>query len=80
MLVEKILPPDPELKHPVCLKGQGACPPEDVGGVWGYASFLEAMADPAHPEHDEYVQWVGDKFDPAVFDLEETNAALQRIR
>lgn len=24
-----------------CVKGQGACPPEDCGGVWGYADLLE---------------------------------------
>ena len=24
-----------------CLKGQGACPPEDCGGVWGYVELLE---------------------------------------
>lgn len=80
VLVEKILPPDPKLKHPVCLKGQGACPLEDIGGVWGYANFLEAIADPSHPDHAMYTEWVGDEFDPAAFDLEANNAALQRIK
>src|SRR3972149_3664448 len=68
ILVEKILPPDPQMKHPVCLKGKGACPPEDVGGVWGYAEFLRAIRDPEHSEHDEYLEWVGDEFDPKAFD------------
>lgn len=80
ILVEKILPPDPELKHPVCLKGKGACPPEDVGGVWGYAEFLEAICDPKHEEHDSWLEWVGDEFDPDAFDLEDTNAALRLIK
>ena len=35
VLVDEILPPDPALKRHVCLKGKGACPPEDVWGVWG---------------------------------------------
>ena len=78
--MEKILPPEPGAKYPLCLKGQGACPPEDVGGVWGYAGFLEAMADPAHPEHEEYMEWIGGEFDPGVFDLDEVNRALRRIK
>ena len=27
----------------ITLKGRRAGPPEDVGGVWGYMHFLEAM-------------------------------------
>ena len=33
-------------RYPLCIEGERACPPEDVGGVWGYAEYLEAMADP----------------------------------
>lgn len=68
------------LKHGVCLDGQGACPPEDVGGISGYAEFLEALADPAHEEHEEYLAWVGYKFDASAFNVAATNAALQRVR
>ncbi len=68
------------LKHAVCLDGQNACPPEDVGGVGGYAQFLEALADPLHEEHDSYLVWVGYKFDPEAFELAAANAALQRLR
>jgi hypothetical protein len=35
------------------LAGKRACPPEDVGGIWGYYRFLEAIQDPKHPEHGE---------------------------
>jgi hypothetical protein len=68
------------LKFGVCLDGQGACPPEDVGGTTGYANFLEAVADPLHEEHDDMLVWVGYKFDPSEFDVAAANAALQRIR
>lgn len=76
VLVEKITPPDPEQVYPICIKGRRACPPEDVGGVWGYEEFLEAIRDPKHPEHEEYLGWIGGPFDPKAFDLEETNDFL----
>lgn len=80
ILVEKILPPDDKQRLPVCIKGKRACPPEDVGGVWGYDSFLEAMQDPNHPEHEMYVEWIGDSFDAEAFDLDEVNQRLRRFR
>jgi len=79
IVVEKILP-EPGVKYPTCLKGKGACPPEDVGGVWGYAGFLEAIHDPNHEEHKMYLEWIGGSFDPEAFDLDDTNAALRRVK
>ena len=80
ILVEKILPAETGVKYPVCLKGKRACPPEDVGGVWGYEAFLEAVSDPGHEEHDTYVEWMDGEFDPEAFDLDEINQALQRVK
>ena len=77
LLVEKILPKEKGLDYPVCIKGKRACPPEDVGGVWGYADFQEAIANPEHDEHDSYLEWVGGEFDPAAFDLDEVNERLR---
>lgn len=59
-------------KYPIVLKGKGACPPEDVGGIYGYYDFLEAIKDPKHPEHKDYVEW-GEDFDPDEFDINEIN-------
>jgi hypothetical protein len=39
---------EPGREYPVCVDGQRACPLEDVGGVWGYADFLNKMQDPDH--------------------------------
>ena len=80
ILVEKILPPEPDQAYPVCLTGRRACPPEDVGGIWGYEHFLEAIADPEHEEHEDYLEWAGGEFDPEAFDLEEVNGALRALR
>ena len=79
LLVEKILPLEAGQPYPVCLTGKRACPPEDCGGIWGYASLLEAIRDPEHPEHEEMVDWVGGAFDPEAFDLDEVNSALQNL-
>ena len=68
------------LKFAHCLDGQRACPPEDCGGTGGYEEFLEAVADPTHEEHDDYVGWVGRYFDPEPFSVATDNAALQRVR
>jgi hypothetical protein len=39
LVLEKILPPDPAAELPRCLAGKRACPPEDCGGLWGYAEL-----------------------------------------
>jgi hypothetical protein len=80
VLLEKILPPDPAVHYPVCIAGKRACPPEDCGGIWGYDNFLEAIQNPDHPEHEEFVEWIGGSFDPEAFDIEDVNRALRRIR
>lgn len=80
LLVEKILPPEPDVHYPRCIKGKRACPPEDVGGVWGYDSFLEAIQNPDDSEHEDMLEWIGGEFDPEAFDLDEINEALRRIR
>ena len=75
-IVIESLPPSPaflQLPLPLCLAGENACPPEDVGGPWGYADFLSILADPKHREHADRVRWIGGVFDPAGFDLNRIN-------
>jgi len=64
-------------RYPMCIEGERNCPPEDVGGVWGYAEFLEALADPNHEQHEDFVEWAGD-FDPDEFDAMKTTKAMRR--
>jgi hypothetical protein len=79
VLVEKILPSD-GVPQAVCLTGRRAGPPEDCGGVWGYAELCDILADPDHPDHAERVEWLGHPYDPAAFDKDAVNASLGRIR
>jgi hypothetical protein len=80
ILVEKIFPMTEERRQPVCIKGARACPPEDIGGMWGYYDFLEIMEDPEHSEHEGMLEWVGGNFDPEEFNLEEINKHLRKIK
>ena len=80
LMVEKTLPLQESARYPVCLAGARACPSEDVGGIRGYENFLQALADPNHPEHEEYLEWIGGSFDPEAFDLDEVNQLLRAMR
>ena len=60
-----------ELEYPHCVAGAQACPPEDVGGVWGYEVFLKVIRDPTDARYQEMLEWVGDTFDPDDFSPEE---------
>jgi hypothetical protein len=68
---------------PLCVKAEGKCPPEDVGGSWGYENFLEAIKDPKHPEHTENREWYGlkkgEKYDETLISLENINTLLQEF-
>jgi len=48
-----------------------------VGGWSGYADFLDAMADPQHPDHDYLSEWIGGRWDPEFFTLDGANEALK---
>lgn len=76
IVVEKIFPTEPGLPYPRCVAGKHACPPEDVGGMAGYADFLEAIRDPAHRAHGEMLEWSSGSFDPEAFDIEGVNRRL----
>jgi hypothetical protein len=71
-------PGESGVKYPRCIAGSRAGPPEDVGGTYGYAEFLEAWSDPLHEQHRDMRRWVGRKFDPERFDLAENNKAITR--
>ena len=79
LLIEKALAPEPKAKYPRCIEGKRACPPDDCGGAYGYVSFLDAIRDVNHAEHEEMLEWVGGKFDPEAFDMTRVNRQLQRL-
>jgi Plasmid pRiA4b ORF-3-like protein len=80
LIVEERFLPKEGVKYPICVGGQRACPPEDCGGPWAYADFVEAIGDPDHRRHEELLEWVGGEFDPERFDQEAVNTELRRLR
>lgn len=76
IVLEKLLPIDPNAPYPMCIDGRLACPPEDCGGIPGYYNLLEALADRSHPEHEELSEWIGGHFDPEAFSIDKVNRLL----
>ena len=75
MWVKGIRDYEPGEQHVVKLiKGHGACPPEDCGGVWGYEDLLALREKKRKSAEDkERLEWyyMDDKdFDPEYYDLE----------
>lgn len=74
--LDATLPADPSSPTFACVDGEGACPPEDCGGPWGYADLLAILADPTHPEHEEMKGWAGGLIDPTAFRLADVQRAF----
>jgi len=64
-------------RYPLCVEGERACPPEDVGGVWGYTELLEAVNDPNHEQHEDFMEWAGN-IDPDEFDAVKATKEMRR--
>lgn len=77
VVLESVHRADSGVKYPRCVDGQRACPPEDVGGVWGFANYVAAVTDPSHSEHDELLEWNG-PFDPAAFDAKQATRRMKK--
>lgn len=83
ILIEQVSAPQ-NIPTLICLEGEGACPPEDIGGVTGFAGFVQAMNDPQHENHESYKSWYldvygVDQFDAQNFDIELVNDLLQSM-
>ena len=65
------------LKLPCCTADVGACPPEDCGGVWGYAELLEGLRSGSAARKKEIRSWLGGNIDPEAFDPKVADRALR---
>ncbi len=75
--IKLVATPNTEWFYPLCVAGERAAPPDDVGGAPGYMEFLDAIKTPKHPEHESMLIWIGGAFDPEGFDLNTINRTLR---
>ncbi len=65
--------------------GARRAPLEDSGGIGGYHDLLDALADPAHDEHEDAAAWVAwttgpwQEFEPEQLDIDAVNNELALI-
>lgn len=78
--IEKIEPAFPGLDYPFLIHASGRCPPEDVGGPYGYAAFLEILNDPKHPRYEQTLVWPGGSFDPQFVDIAAIDRKLRDLK
>jgi hypothetical protein len=79
IIIEDIRAGESDVDYPVLVEGAGHCPPEDCGGAPGFQAFLEAITNPAHPDHEDALDWYGDSYDPEDIEREVLDAQLSRI-
>jgi hypothetical protein len=79
IVVEDRTPPDPRHLYPRLTDVEDRCPPEDVGGFPGYERFLNILADPDDPEHQEILDWHGGAFDPNIPPADELRLGVLKL-
>jgi Plasmid pRiA4b ORF-3-like protein len=67
-------------QYPVCVDGDGACPPEDCGGPPGYERFRRVLDRPWHPEHAEMAAWADAQHYRPYFDTQLATWDLRAVR
>lgn len=77
ILVEKAQLAKENIKVPVCVSGSRACPPENIGGTYGYDRFLEYLKDPRAKFMEGLITPEPIDFDPENFDLKAINQGLR---
>jgi Plasmid pRiA4b ORF-3-like protein len=78
ILFEGCLRAEPGCRYPVCVEGERACPPEDIGGTSGYGDFLESLQNVEHDDHEGALKWIGGRFDPEEFDPMKVTRRMRR--
>ena len=84
LTVMRILDAAPGIKYPRLIAGANCAPIEDLGGISGYYSLLEAARDPNHPEREYYEERYSKSFLNDLihehFDKEGTDSRLEFLR
>ncbi|HLP08039.1 MAG TPA: plasmid pRiA4b ORF-3 family protein [Opitutaceae bacterium] len=77
--VEKLEPAKKGVRYPHLTGGHLNGPPEDCGGPAGYKEVLYSLKHPEEPLSKEWLDWLGEGFDPQHLDLAKLNKALAKL-
>lgn len=77
ILIEDIVDSPKVFFGAICLDGERACPPEDVGSVPGYYRLLEELRDPTSEDFARNCEWLGYVYNPEALDLETANLFIR---
>jgi hypothetical protein len=77
--IERFIPAEPGVLYPILVAAAGCCPPEDVGGAFGYQEFVAAISDPNHERHTEMKEWCDADIDPAVAPVGHLTSAVAAL-
>jgi hypothetical protein len=79
VILERVLPREPNKTYPVCLAGELAGPPEDCGGIPGYYRCVKAVKN--KDNSDGLLTWMGnwkaDNFSPERVKFENPRSRLK---
>jgi len=71
------------IDHPKVIAGEGKCPPEDCGGVWGYMDLIEKLDGSKDEDLEDRREWLGlddgETWDVNEVDMEEVQMKLQKM-
>lgn len=71
---------DNEPKTVILTGGANACPPDDCGGIHRYRHLVQLMTEkPRSAELTDFYDWMGSKWDPEYFPLEQAAKAVARM-
>lgn len=66
----------------ILVKGEGECPPDDCGGVWGYEDMLAVIAKKRKTKDEkEMLEWYGidQYFDPHDYNFEDETEYMKDV-
>lgn len=65
---------------PFYLHGEQFCPPENVGGPYGYNLFMEVLKDRGHPDFLRTAEWMGEQTHKWHYDEQDVRQRLWRVK
>lgn len=76
LIIEEVLK-DYKGPCPVCIGGEEACPPEDIGGILEYGQFLRIINDENHQDYESLRKWATENFYKEAFSVDDVNNYME---